>query len=275
MNSLGNTAPADARYTFNNANPEAEQQVGLLADILDDHSTYVLSGVGIQPGWRCLDIGAGAGTITDWLANRVRPGGHVTALDLDPRHLRTTADNIDIVEGDVRTTPLRPGYYDLIHARLVYLHLPTRQEELGRLVQALRPGGVLVLSEWDCTWPDMLVHAASQAAVEAFEAFQDALLAIVTDNGADLGWARRVAVAMLDAGLVGIETTAHNQLYAGGGAGCLLHVSNSHQMQDALVSRGVTQAQLNILRAAMTDPTTLAYSYWMFTTVGRRPGPRD
>ena len=113
---------SSSRYTFSNADEQGPQQLRLLADILDEHSVDVLSDTGIGAGSHCLDVGPGAGTITGWLADRVYPGGHVTALDLDPRHVRGD-DNVTVQVGDVRTVDLPDGFYDLIHVRLVLLHL--------------------------------------------------------------------------------------------------------------------------------------------------------
>jgi 2-polyprenyl-3-methyl-5-hydroxy-6-metoxy-1,4-benzoquinol methylase len=151
-----------SKYTFSNDFAEGSQ-LRLLAEILDDHSTFVLSGTGITPGWKCLDVGAGAGTITAWLADRVGPDGHVTALDKEPEHI-TGGANITIREGDVRTVELPEGHYDLIHTRLVMLHLAERELVLQRLIAALKPGGVLVISEWDGERRDWLLHASSGAA---------------------------------------------------------------------------------------------------------------
>jgi len=257
-----------SQYAFSNDFAEGSQ-LRLLADILDDHSTFVLSGTGITPGWQCLDVGAGAGTITAWLADRVGPDGHVTALDKDPEHI-TGGTNITIRKGDVRTVDLPEGQYDLIHARLVMLHLAERELVLQRLIAALKPGGVLVLSEWDGEHRDWLLHASNREAVDAFNAFQNGLLAELEAHGADLGWARRVPVAMFEAGLEDVSTSVHSQLWTGGEPGCLLHLSNARQLRDALLARGVTAEQLDALEAAMLDPATLAYCYWMFTSVGHR-----
>jgi SAM-dependent methyltransferase len=257
-----------SQYTFSNDFAEGSQ-LRLLAEILDDHSTLVLSGTGITPGWQCLDVGAGAGTITAWLADRVGPDGHVTALDKDPEHILGGA-NITIRKGDVRTVDLPEAHYDLIHTRLVMLHLAERGLVLQRLIAALKPGGVLVISEWDGERRDWLLHAPNADAVEAFTAFQAGLLAELEAHGADLGWARRAPVAMFAAGLDDVATTVHSQLWAGGEPGCLLHLSNARQLRDALLARGVTAEQLDALEAAMLDPATLAYCYWMFTSVGHR-----
>jgi SAM-dependent methyltransferase len=259
-----------SQYTFSNADTQAPQQLRLLADILDEHTTDVLARAGIAAGWHCLDVGPGAGTITRWMAHQVHPGGHVTALDLDPRHLQP-ADNIIIRQGDVRSIDLPDAHYDLIHTRLMLLHLAERDMVLDRLIDALKPGGLLVVSDWDATRRDWLLHAPTPAAAAAFDAFQTSFLAELEAHGADLGWARRAPLTMRAAGLVDLETVAHNRLWSGDESGCLLHATNARQLRGALLARGVTPEQLDLLEQAMGDPDTLAYCYWMFTTVGRRP----
>jgi len=257
-------------YMFDNDHPEAARQLDLLGQILDRHSAQVLSRTGIRAGWRCLDIGAGAGTTTTWLAGLVAPTGRVTALDIEPRYI-PAGDGIDVQQGDVRTTQLPDACYDLIHLRLVLMHLPQRERVLRRLVQALKPGGWLIVSDWDCRWTDLLVHAADPAAQSAFTAFQVTITGLAAANGADLGWASRAPLAMRDAGLTELTAVAYNEMWAGGTAGCLLHASNSRQMQPQLLRRGITEAQLDVLRHSMQQPDTLAYLYTMFSTTGRRP----
>jgi 2-polyprenyl-3-methyl-5-hydroxy-6-metoxy-1,4-benzoquinol methylase len=264
------TVDAVSRYTFDNADAQGPRQLRLLADILDEHTTDVLARAGIAAGWQCLDVGPGAGTITRWMANQVGPGGQVTALDLDPRHVQP-ADNITIRQGDVRSIDLPDAHYDLIHTRLLLLHLAERDMVLDRLVDALKPGGLLVVSDWDDTSRDLLLYAPTPAAAAAFDAFQTAVLAELEAHGAAVGWARRAPLTMRAAGLVDLETVAHNRLWAGGEPGCLLHASNARQLRGALLARGITPDQLDQLEMAMTNPATLAYCYWMFTTVGRRP----
>jgi SAM-dependent methyltransferase len=257
-----------SQYAFSNEFAEGSQ-LRLLAEILDDHSTFVLSGTGITRGWRCLDVGPGAGTITSWLAERVGPDGHVTALDKNPEHI-SSSPNVTVQEGDVRTVDLPEAHFDLIHTRLMMLHLAERDAVLQRLVAALKPGGTLVVSDWDGERRDWMLHAPTAEALDGFNAFQAGLLAELEAHGADLGWARRAPVAMFAAGLEDVATTVHSQLWAGGEPGCLLHLSNAKQLRDALLARGVTAEQLDVLEAAMLNPATLAYCYWMFTTVGHR-----
>jgi 2-polyprenyl-3-methyl-5-hydroxy-6-metoxy-1,4-benzoquinol methylase len=256
-------------YMFDNTTDEAQNQLGFLAGILDAHSFEVLAGLDLAPGSRCLDIGPGAGTVTRWLADAVGQTGRVVALDVAPQHLPAT-DVIEVRQGDVRTDDLGPDGYDLIHARLVLMHLPERVEVLRRLTGALRPGGRIVLSEWECSAEDMLVHAADPAAFDAYLAFHRGLMAIGEAHGLSKIWAREVPAAMAAAGLVDVESAVFNRLWAGGEPGCLLHASNSRQREAALLATGATIGQLETLRTAMADPATLAWSYLMYTTVGRR-----
>jgi hypothetical protein len=59
---------------------EAEDdRLGLLEDIFDPLSCRRRELV--QPGWRCLEVGAGRGSMAVWLAERVGPCGQVVATD--------------------------------------------------------------------------------------------------------------------------------------------------------------------------------------------------
>src|SRR5215467_8340361 len=41
----------------------------------------------VQPGWRCLEVGAGRGSMAVWLARQVGDSGHVVATDIDLTYL--------------------------------------------------------------------------------------------------------------------------------------------------------------------------------------------
>src|SRR5690606_10087168 len=42
---------------------------------------------GIKEGMKCLDVGCGAGTVTQMMAQMVGKSGHVTGMDLDEKYL--------------------------------------------------------------------------------------------------------------------------------------------------------------------------------------------
>lgn len=264
-------APSPGHYTFDNAVPEAAIQLRLLCEILDPHTEAVLSGLAVGSGWSCLDLGAGLGTISRWLADRVAPAGRVVAVDRDPRHIEVEpVKGLSVRHGDVTEIDLGDQQFDLVHARLLLMHLPQREEVLRRCVAALRPGGVLVISDWDVrNLADILVSPPGPVAA-AFLHMQEAMIAAGAANGVSAGWAHRIPRAMVEAGLLGVRAEVFNRLWRGGEAGCLLFASNSRQLEPVLATRGVTMGQLETIRAAMSDPATLAWSYPMVTAVGWR-----
>ncbi|MDI6100812.1 class I SAM-dependent methyltransferase [Actinoplanes sp. NEAU-A12] len=252
-------------YLFDNATTEAARQVKLLAAILDEHSFGVLRALGPEPGWRCLDLGTGAGSVARFLAGA---GCRVDALDTDPRHL-DEHELITVRQEDVTTASLGSGVYDLIHARLLLMHLPQREELLATMVAALKPDGHLVISDWDCTRPsDMLLTAPFEVA-EAFLAFQNTMIAAGAARGMDVAWARRLPAAMRAAGLR-VHGVIHNRFWTGGEPGMQLHACNSRQLEQGLLAGGMTRTQLEVLRSGMENPEVSGYTYPMHTAVGTR-----
>ena len=63
------------------------QRLQLMSDLLDPLYRSHLERLGVRPGWRCLEVGCGNGSISQWLATRIAPGGHVVASDVDLRYL--------------------------------------------------------------------------------------------------------------------------------------------------------------------------------------------
>lgn len=141
---------AESRYVFDNA---ATAETGLrfagLEATFDPSTIGYLTGVGVTAGWACWEIGAGGGSIARWLAERVGPTGSVLATDIDPRFIPPSQlSHLEVARHDVCADAIPLARYDLIHARLVLSHLPERREVLVSLVQALRPGGWLVIEDF-------------------------------------------------------------------------------------------------------------------------------
>ncbi|WP_430785992.1 class I SAM-dependent methyltransferase [Actinoplanes sp. G11-F43] len=252
-------------YLFDNATAEAARQVWLLAAILDGHTRDVLRPLGPKPGWTCLDLGAGAGSVARFLAGR---GARVDAVDTDPRHL-AEHELITVRTADVTTTDLGTGRYDLIHARLLFMHLPNRDEVLARAAAALKPGGRLVITDWDCTRPQDMLLTAPAPVIDAFLAMQTAMIEAGEARGMEAGWARRLPDAVHGTGLR-VTAVVHNRHWTGGEPGMQLHGCNSRQLETPLLAAGVTGRQLSVLRAAMEDPSVTGYSYPAHTAVGVR-----
>jgi SAM-dependent methyltransferase len=113
-----------------------------------DRFTFrILTSIGVDEGWRCLEIGARTGSVAAWLQQRVGRRGLVVATDIESRWVEPRSSaNLVVRHHSVLADPIAVGY-DLIHARLVLNHLPQREAVARKLVAALCPGGWLVVED--------------------------------------------------------------------------------------------------------------------------------
>jgi SAM-dependent methyltransferase len=70
----------------------------------DRYTTHRLESIGIPAGWRCLDVGAGSGSVATLLAHRVGPSGTVVAADIDLRFLTNLPPKLRCLPGRGKTT---------------------------------------------------------------------------------------------------------------------------------------------------------------------------
>jgi tRNA A58 N-methylase Trm61 len=73
-----------------------------LEAVLDPVTTRHLETIGVTEGWKCLEAGAGAGSVAQWLSTRVGSTGNVVAADIDTRLLkRLSFPNLEIRQHDI------------------------------------------------------------------------------------------------------------------------------------------------------------------------------
>jgi SAM-dependent methyltransferase len=139
------------RY-FAKDSPDAfeRQRLALLTQVADPTTRQRLTRLGVGPGWHCLDVGAGDGSVARWLASRVGATGRVVATDLNTRFLEGHGlPNLEVRRHDLVADDLEAACYDLVHCRFVLMHLPDPVRALRRLAAAVRPGGWLLVEEMD------------------------------------------------------------------------------------------------------------------------------
>src|SRR5262249_35920145 len=116
----------------------------------DPHTIRHLEAIGVAAGWRCLEVGAGAGSIVRWLSERVGPAGQVVAADINPRFLGgLRGPNVEVRQCDITRDEIEAGHYDLVHCRHLVIHMDDAADVLRRMTAALRPGGWLLVEEPD------------------------------------------------------------------------------------------------------------------------------
>lgn len=260
----------DTEYLFNTGTDPGQQQVNALAAMLDGTTTELFDNIGVQSGWHCLDLGAGNGSIARWLARRVGPTGSVTAVDVDTTYLEPGPD-IDVYQHDINDGLPSAGPFDLIHARLLLMHLSRRAEILSFLAAALAPGGWLVIGEISDRLPTA-TGTAEPADEALFERVLDVgMNGVARPAGMNLEWSRKVARHMHRAGLEGIHGVEHAFTAAGSTPGLVYYRSLLTQLEPRLLNAGLTETELRRFYALMSDPGFTAWSYQFLFTWGHRP----
>ena len=138
------------RYVITGYDDTERCRLENLAGLLDPFTFHHLQQIGIKPGWRCIEIGAGLGTVSRWIAEQLGDDGEVLCTDLqtdfisDIDHPLIRTEKLDIAQ------PL-PGsdQFDLAVARAVHHHIPDRDAAARSLANTVRPGGHILYVEPD------------------------------------------------------------------------------------------------------------------------------
>lgn len=210
-----------SNYIFDNAGQQAGQRFSSLETLYDPWTIRHLEATGIGTGWRCWEIGGGGGSIAAWLGERCGPSGHVLVTDIDPRYLVESApldcSHIEIQRHNIGTDPLPAQPFDLIHARLVFIHVPTREQALQRMVTALKPGGWLVVEDFDTTLIDPRYATTDAAAAELFQKVAAAQRRLMAARSGELAstWGRSLYRRLRAHGLVNVGMEGYLAVRAG------------------------------------------------------------
>ncbi|HEY3557627.1 MAG TPA: class I SAM-dependent methyltransferase [Kribbella sp.] len=255
-------------YIFDTGSELGHHHLDHLGRLLDGATAWRLQRLGLHRDSRCLELGAGSGSIANWLAGRT---GDVVAVDIDTTQLNDVAPNVQVIRHDLRDGLGVEGPFDLIHARLVLMHLPERLQILAQLVDALAPGGHLILG--DVTERPLEAIAVPEPADrDLWKRMQHLSDGVVSPaRGISWAWARETADRMTAAGLVDVDVMEFSQTVAGGTDGCLLHRNLNQQAEPLLLSAGATVDELARYRELMLDPRFRAWFYQILYTNGRKP----
>lgn len=260
-------------YAFSNAREVQSERLRLLAALLDDGTSRLLDRLGVQPGWRCLEVGAGGGSVAAWLCDRTAPGGSVLATDLDTTVLQQlTHPNLEVRAHDVLADELPKGEFDLVHARLLLAWLADREQALRRMVAALKPGGCLLVEEMD--FHSIAPVAGLDPGTRAlFARVLDAHHAVLAEQHAfDPFCGREVAGALSAAGLSGVECEGRVSVWRGSEAGGTVWQLTLIQLREQLIASGrVSASDVDRMIELCDDPRLSFMSQATIAAWGQRP----
>ncbi|WP_327294209.1 MULTISPECIES: methyltransferase domain-containing protein [unclassified Streptomyces] len=271
---------ADNGYLLDNQQAEAGIRFGALAELFDPVTFRHIDRLGIAPGMRCWEIGAGGPTVPLGLAARVGPDGAVVATDIDPSWTESalgagsdTGGTIEVLRHDVAADPPPPGGFDLVHARLVLVHVTDRAEALRRMVQALRPGGRLLIEDADPGLQPLLCPDESGPEQRLANRLRSGFRELMAARGADLAYGRTLPRLLREAGLDGVQADAYFPITSP--ACTVLEAATVRQIRSRLVAAGIATDQdidqhlANVATGRLDLATSPMISAW-----GRRPAVR-
>lgn len=261
---------SESPYLMNNRHPETGARFDGLERTLDPISIGHLERVGVEAGARCLEIGAGGGSIARWLAHRVGADGHVVAVDLDTRWFQHDgSEHLEVHELDVSTGPIPEGPWDLIHERLVLQHIPARLDVLDQLTARLAPGGWLLTEDFDTGEVRTTDRAGPhhELIVRMATAFNRLLAARdgANDFAAD-AWRLLREHGLIDTGAVG-----HVVFDRGGEGFSQVMAANARQLRESLIEIGITGDDIDQFLDVVEDPDTIIGTSVLVAAWGRRP----
>jgi SAM-dependent methyltransferase len=224
---------------------------------------------GLAPGWRCLEVGAGGGSIARWLGQRVGATGRVVATDVDIRFLSgLRLKNLEVLRHDITRDPVPGPLFDLVHARMVLIHLPERDAVLRKLAGALKRGGWLVCEEFDA------ISAAPDPAVSPGEILlraHSAMRRVSSDRRVDGRYGRLLFGRLRGLGLTDLGADGRMSMVQPGSPAATLLRASYELRRSAMIEAGyISEAQFDADLARMETADFMMPSPILWTVWGRR-----
>ncbi|HMS82884.1 MAG TPA: methyltransferase domain-containing protein [Nitrospira sp.] len=254
-----------------------DERLSLLEQLFDPISRQ--RRVGVRPGWRCLEVGSGRGSMAVWLAEQVGPTGRVVATDVDTTYLnRLDLPNLEVRRHNILTDSLDslgPGSFDFVCARLVLFWLAGKQEmALRRMVECLRPGGWLLDEDgdWGMVAPVDPSHSHYTFYHRAWKNGD-----WWTARGYDPAFGRTLPMLFERCGLINIHHEASASVVRGGSPWgqwwlqSLEGIRASEQADGSLTEE--RDQEYRVLTAPLTDPSFWFLNALIHACSGQRPSP--
>jgi SAM-dependent methyltransferase len=177
---------------------------------------------------------------------------------------------LEVRRHEVGRDPAPAETFDLVHARLVLVHVPDRDAALRSMVQVLRPGGWLFLEDADPALQPLVCPDEYGPAQRLANKLRAGFRALLAERGADLGYGRRLPRLLREAGLVDVGADAYFPITS---AACdLLEAATVNQVRAGLIAAGhATGEEIDRHLAEVATGRLDLFTAPMISAWGRRP----
>lgn len=235
---------SQVEYIFHNSQDQEElERLRVVEAVFDPASRRRLLEVGLKAGWRCLEVGAGAGSIMKWMGEVVGRDGKIVAVDINPRFVANSGlPNVEVLRADIRNIELA-SQFDLVHARHVLIHVPDFEVALGKMLDCLKPEGWIVIEEPDFSAARAI--AGNAADCQSVNRVNQAIFRMFSSMGMDYSLGVKLPHVLQKLGLkrLSVENEAH--LSGGGSAVARIMKMSTLQLSEKYIATGeATRADL-------------------------------
>lgn len=170
------------------------------------------------------------------------PAVVVLATDIDLSWAHEAAGSIvEFRHHDVAAQPPPAEVFDLVHARLVLVHVVDRHIALRSMIEALRPGGWLLVEDADPALQPLSSLDPRGPDDELANSLRTGFRALLAERGADLAYGRKLPRLLRDAGLTDVAADAYFPVALP--ACAALEAGTLAMVGDDLVAHGVATRQ--------------------------------
>ena len=252
--------------------PSELERLQLQSRVWEPAGRQLLSGVGEGSGRHALDVGCGALGWLRILSEWVGPSGQVVGTDIDEGLLAAARSflkaegiaTVELVVDDLFESKLEPRSFDLVHARFVIAPLGRGREQVGSFRRLVRPGGSLVLEEWDLgSWR---FNPPAPAAERLIRLLSEIFAALGGEAG------RGLPELLREAGIEEPEIDAHLIALKPGHPYLRLPLQFSVALESRLLERSSKDELASLRREAeaeLADPARWGTSFTLIQSWGR------
>jgi ubiquinone/menaquinone biosynthesis C-methylase UbiE len=257
---------------------QAEQQrLQEQAQQLAHESDWLFDRIGVGAGARVVEIGCGPEGCLRLLSARVGRDGSVVGVErsddavaLAQTMIRDrTLTNVEVMQGDARSTGLPRSSFDFATSRLVLVNVPDPAEIVEEAVAMTKPGGTVAFHE-----ADYIAHVCDPP-IEEWSRAVELLDAYSRSNGVDLFMGRKVPRMLRAAGLVDVQVNPLVHVYPEGHGRRPILLDFVENLSGRLVDGNfVEEGELELIKSGLvthlSDPETLVVSHLFIQAWGRK-----